>query len=161
MKRFGGGFALMLRIYGFFYALLYTLALAAYLPVYGWRILARGRRGVNLSQRLGRLPECLRAPSDPRRVWVHAVSVGEVNAVEPLVRALLEQGCQLFMSTTTDTGQEQARRLLQKPISQGRAATFYFPVDWQWLCRRWIKRMDPQVIVIAETELWPGFLLAS
>ncbi|HSR53812.1 MAG TPA: glycosyltransferase N-terminal domain-containing protein, partial [Acidobacteriota bacterium] len=47
------------------------------------------------------------------------------------------------------------------PISQGRAATFYFPVDWQWLCRRWIKRMDPQVIVIAETELWPGFLLAS
>lgn len=146
----------MLKIAGLLYAFLYTLALGLYLPFYVWRTLLGGRKGLQLSRRLWRLPPSLRQPAPGPKVWVHAVSVGEVNAVEPLVRALAERGVQVFLSTTTDTGQEQARRLFRE-----QASTFYFPVDWQWLYKRILKHLHPRAIVVAETELWPGLLLAA
>ncbi len=154
----------MLRIGLFFYSVVYSLAFCLYLPYYLWRIRFRERSGVDLAQRMGRFPGFLResrgctSPS----VWVHAVSVGEVNAVRPLADKLIErftetQSAQsVFVTTTTDTGQSLARR-----IFEGRAEVFYFPIDWQWACRRFLKRLRPSLVLLTETELWPGFLFSA
>ena len=154
----------MLRIALLVYSVLYTVAFCLYLPYYLWRIRFRERSGVDLGQRMGRLPECLRKPRHPAlpAVWLHAVSVGEVNAARPLAERLIEGTAQaqkaqsLFVTTTTDTGQNLARR-----IFKGRAKVFYFPVDWQWTCRRFLKRLRPSVVLLTETELWPGFLFSA
>lgn len=154
----------MLRIALIFYSLLYTLAFLIYLPYYLWRIRFRERSGVDLWQRMGRLPQCLRTPRQDgaSAIWLHAVSVGEVNAARPLAERLIGKATQtqraqrLFVTTTTDTGQELARR-----IFEGRAEVFYFPIDWQWVCRRFLKRVRPSAVILTETELWPGFLYSA
>ncbi len=141
----------------FLYSLAYTLAFLAYLPVYLWRMRFAGRGGIDLLQRLGRFPS-FAADSQPlnRPLWIHAVSVGEVNAMKPLIEELDLPCERLLISTTTNTGQEQARRLFRE-----RARTFYFPLDWGWTCRRFLRRFRPAAVVLAETELWPGFLNAA
>lgn len=98
-------------------------------------------------------------PSPPRarpRLWVHAVSVGEVNSIRPLIDALNLKSSQLCVSTTTETGQRLARRLFRD-----RARIFYFPLDWPWLCRRYLQSLNPAAVLVVETEIWPGFIAAA
>jgi len=154
----------MLRIALIIYSLLYSLAFLVYLPYYLWRIRFRERSGVDLVQRMGRWPQCLRKPrqDSATAIWLHAVSVGEVNAARPLAERLIGKATEaqrermLFVTTTTDTGQELARRFFD-----GRAEVFYFPIDWQWACRRFLKRVRPSAVLLTETELWPGFLYSA
>lgn len=98
--------------------------------------------------------------SSPRtpgaRLWVHAVSVGEVNSIRPLIDALNLESSQLCISTTTETGQRLARRLFRD-----RARIFYFPLDWPWLCRKYLRSLNPAAVLVVETEIWPGFIVAA
>lgn len=136
------------------YSLLYTAALALYFPFYWYRVRFRERQGVDLGQRLGRLPESFaRRPQDGPVIWLHAVSVGEVNAMSSLVETLAPGPDRLFISTTTDTGQEQAQRRFG-----GMAQCFYFPVDFGWTCRRFLKSLRPTLVILAEGEFWPRFV---
>src|SRR5439155_14002385 len=88
-------------------------------------------------------------------VWVHAVSVGEVKAVEKLVERLRGQfpGKPLVVSTATPTGQQLARE--RRDVIDH---TFYFPIDLPFCVRRAVDRVNPQMVIIAETEIWPNFL---
>ena len=88
-------------------------------------------------------------------IWIHAVSVGEVLASKPLVEALKRQfpGRALFVSTTTETGQRLARTRLQ--CADG---IFYFPLDWVVPVRKALKSIQPALVIIMETEIWPNFL---
>jgi 3-deoxy-D-manno-octulosonic-acid transferase len=142
----------MRRLFLTLYSVLYTLGFVIYLPFYYWRARREGRR-LHLAARLG---QRVNWPGAPRQtletVWIHAVSVGEVNAIKPLVERLSE-GRQLFISTTTETGQRLARQLYQS-----RASLLYFPLDWRWSCRRCLERIRPDLVLIAETEIWPNFL---
>lgn len=97
----------------------------------------------------------LRLPQLRGAIWVHAVSVGEVQAVEKLVERLRQQfpGRPLVVSTTTPTGQELARR--RRDIIDH---TFYFPIDLPFCVRSAVDRIDPLMVIIAETEIWPNFL---
>ena len=86
-------------------------------------------------------------------IWVHAVSVGEVAAVAGLVEELRRGSpCRIVVSTTTDTGQALARNRF------GEANVFYFPLDFAFAIRPYLRALRPEMVVIAETEFWPNFI---
>ena len=147
------------------YRLLTALSMtvvAPYFAVRGWR----RREGAGVwRQRMGELPPEMQAqrgsavtPRDDGNcgpLWVHAVSVGEVLAASPLVEGLKRKfpGRAVFVSTTTETGQRLARERLK-----GVESIFYFPVDWEVPVRRALRTIQPAMVIIMETEIWPNFL---
>jgi 3-deoxy-D-manno-octulosonic-acid transferase len=136
--------------------------LAPYYALRGWR---RGEPGSALGERLGRLPREITARAAARAgagdvssggaIWIHAVSVGEVLAAKPLLDGLKLQfpSRAVFVSTTTETGQRLARERLQAAD-----AIFYFPLDWIVPVRRALGAMQPAMVIVMETEIWPNFL---
>ncbi len=138
------------------YSILYTFLLIFYLPLFVYRVLVQGKDPSIFFKRIWAPP--LRNSSDPAQpsLWIHAVSVGEVKAIEPLVEALTLNRDQLFISTITDTGQSLARSRFQD-----RACVFYFPFDWRWICHLYLRRLSPTCVLLAETEIWPGFISAA
>src|SRR5271170_2534864 len=114
-----------------------------------------GKYHAGLAERLGRVASRLQLPGKEERViWVHAVSVGEVLAVAGLVEELRRRfpQHQIFVSTTTDTGQVLARKRF------GDGNVFYFPLDFAFAIRPYLRALRPQLMVIAETEFWPNFM---
>jgi 3-deoxy-D-manno-octulosonic-acid transferase len=104
-----------------------------------------------LKDRLG----FLTIPELKGSVWIHAVSVGEVKSVRKLTEKLrvLYPGRPLILSTITPTGQELAR------TTAGLADhVFFFPLDLPGAIRRTLDRVNPELVLIAETEIWPNFL---
>ncbi len=101
------------------------------------------------------VPEALKSTSP--RFWIHAVSVGEVMAARPVARALKSTfpDCGIVVSTTTDTGQDAARQGVERGEF---AATFFFPLDFDWTVQRVFKVVQPDAGLLLETELWPNFL---
>ncbi len=143
-------------LWRFLYPLLYFLAVLLYWP---WqRTRGRGKSPAPLLERAGRLPAALAGSPvpDERRLWIHAVSVGEVNVVKPLVDRLDLPAARLALSTVTTTGQQLARQLYAE-----RATVFYFPLDFRFSCRRYLSAVQPAVVALTETELWPGFILEA
>jgi 3-deoxy-D-manno-octulosonic-acid transferase len=138
----------------FFYNLALLAALVAGAPWWLWRIATTSKYREGLAQRLGRIPASLRK-ADPRpAIWLHAVSVGEVLAVSRLVQeidaAFPEH--RVLISTTTRTGQALARTRF------GADRVFYCPLDLPWAVRRYLNAIEPQMLVLAETEFWPNLL---
>jgi 3-deoxy-D-manno-octulosonic-acid transferase len=138
--------------------LLYSALLAAgllvTLPYWLWQMSRHGKYHAGLSQRMGRVPERLASQPDRPVVWIHAVSVGEVLAVSGLVSELRRRYAQhrVVVSTTTDTGQKLAGQHF------GEENVFYFPMDFGFAIRPYLRVLQPELIVIAETEFWPNFL---
>jgi 3-deoxy-D-manno-octulosonic-acid transferase len=138
--------------------LLYNLILLPILvPTLLWRLLVRGKSREGLAERFGRVPE-LGPPPAGGRIWVHAVSMGETVAAQPVFAALRAAlpTAEILVSTITPTGQAQARRSL--PAA---ALHFYFPFDVPWVVRRVLRRLRPTVIVLMEAEVWPNLLGAA
>jgi 3-deoxy-D-manno-octulosonic-acid transferase len=106
-----------------------------------------------LGERLGRVPRRLANRSQPA-IWIHAVSVGEVLAVSGLVAELKKRlpNHTVVVSTTTDTGQQLARSRF------GDENVFYVPLDFGFAIRPYLKRLRPELMVVAETEFWPNLL---
>jgi 3-deoxy-D-manno-octulosonic-acid transferase len=107
----------------------------------------------------GACPELAEGASRPlsprdRVIWVHAVSLGEVLAVSGLVEQIRQAFPQhrVLVSTTTDTGQALARKRF------GEANVFYFPMDFAFAIRPYLRALQPELVVLAETEFWPNFL---
>ena len=125
------------------------------LPYFAYQSIRHGKYGASFRERLGRLPEALRSDDRPT-LWVHAVSVGEFLAAGPLIAGLRESfaSWRIVVSTTTMTGQTLAR------ASQpgGFDGVFYFPFDWAFCARRALDHINPSLVIILETELWPNFL---
>ena len=125
------------------------------LPYWLVEMARHGKYRKGLGERMGRVPGRLRLPgAEERAIWVHAVSVGEVLAVAGLVEGLQRRfpRHRIFISTTTDTGQSLARKRF------GEASVFYFPMDFTFAIRPYMKALRPQLVVVAETEFWPNFL---
>ena len=133
------------------YTCLLGILVLLYAPVFVVRRLLTQRTGVGLLQRLGYRSAGL--PPGPR-CWIHAVSVGEVMAVIPLVNALRRRWPELHpvVSTVTPTGAQVVRDRLA-------AATHrYFPLDFPGAVRRALAAIQPKFFIALETELWPNFL---
>src|SRR5688572_2911665 len=132
--------------------LVYTFLLyAGLLLALPWYVLKSRKYFPSLKDRLG----FLQIPKLQRSVWVHAVSVGEVKSVRKLVEKLRSTHSDqpLVLSTITPAGQELARST--KDLADH---VFYFPVDLPGAIRRTLDRVNPELVVIAETEIWPNFL---
>jgi 3-deoxy-D-manno-octulosonic-acid transferase len=135
----------------FLYSFLFTIGFVALIPLF---ILRRGKYAAGFWQRLGFLPEF---ETDGKKVlWLHCVSVGETNAARPLVKELIENFPEyaLVVSTTTKTGQNLAREIFKTEA----ALVFYFPFDWKFTVRRALRKINPSVVLLMETELWFNFL---
>ena len=140
---------------GFYNALLLATALFA-APYYGAKMLLTGKYRKSLGPKFGRIaPETAPGWQGSPRIWVHAVSVGEVTAAAPIVTALRSRfpGACVVLSTSTETGQEMARKLV--PAAN---AHIYYPLDIPGVVRRVVARVNPDIFVPLETELWPNFI---
>ena len=144
------GQALIRRLY----SLGFTLAFILALPYFLIQALRHRKYLSSFPERLGILPREI-GTGPAGGIWVHAVSVGEVLSVLPLIRQIRRRwpGRPLFLSTTSRTGQELARK-----NRQGLAGVFYFPLDWKFAVRRSLNRVRPGLVLILETEIWPNFL---
>ncbi len=136
------------------------LGLALSWPVLAVFLLWRYRSGKSRPgwwERWGRLPETLRRlPDSKPRIWIHAVSVGEVVAAVPILselRARLPE-YEFLLSVVTPGGEEVARQQAAKYVD----AIFYFPFDLPWVARRVVRLLRPEVFVSLESELWPNVL---
>lgn len=140
---------------GLYNALIFTAALFA-IPFYGAKILITGKYRKSLGPKFGLLSEeaASRMTGEPR-IWVHAVSVGEVTAAVPVVASLrsrFPEAC-IVLSTSTETGQEMARKLVSAA-----SVHIYYPLDIPRVVRKVMDSVNPDVFVPVETELWPNFI---
>lgn len=113
----------------------------------------KGKRHPAFMQRLGfGLPK----PDRPV-IWIHAVSVGEVKAAQPLFKALVNKSKEnfFFITTTTATGLAEAKRSLSEAD-----AFAYLPIDFTWLVRRFVKVLNPDHFILVESDFWPNLLTA-
>jgi 3-deoxy-D-manno-octulosonic-acid transferase len=170
----------------FLYSLVLALAMLLSLPYWLYQILRHGKYRTGLAERLGRVPQRLIASeasaaeppqnssaavpaavagacpepaegaSRPRSrvIWIHAVSLGEVLAISGLVEQMRRDypHHRILVSTTTETGQSLARKRF------GEENVFYFPMDFAFAIRPYMRALQPELVVLAETEFWPNFL---
>ena len=140
----------MYLLYSFLTAVVFVVAS----PYFLYQALRYNKYVGSIPQRLGYLPVSFNLDGD-ESIWVHAVSVGEVLSARPLISELRASypKLRLFLSTTTLTGQQLARRSVPDVD-----AVFYFPFDWTITARRTLNVVRPRLFVMTETEIWPNLL---
>ena len=152
--------------------LVYCVALVLVSPVVVYRAIRHGRyrRGIrdklwglspsralqlrNASSGDSRTTGAAAASSTRPLLWLHAVSVGEVNLLPPLIRRLQSErpGLRVVVSTSTDSGYDLA-------VSRfGSDRVFFCPLDFTWSVRRTLRNLNPDAIVLVELELWPNLI---
>jgi 3-deoxy-D-manno-octulosonic-acid transferase len=135
--------------------LIYATLLAACSPLLLYRSLRSGKYRDGWREKfLGRAPHRI---GDRPCVWFHAVSVGEVLLLKPVLKELARRrpGWEAVISTTTRAGLAMARR------SYPDLVTFYAPLDFSWATRRAVSRVRPTVLALVELELWPNLVQAT
>jgi len=131
---------------------IYSLVLLLLSPFVLLRLWRRGSKAPAYRQRWSERFAYI-AAIQGRPIWVHAVSVGETLAAVPLIKHLLSthSDTPLLVTTTTPTGSEQVKRLFGD-----RVLHVYMPYDMNGVIKRFLKRVQPRLLVVMETELWPN-----
>ena len=143
-----------IRIAGWGFNLCYLVAGVLVLPWIVWRAIRQGKYRCGWVEKLW---GCVSAPPKQLgrdRVWIHAVSVGEVLQLGTIVTGLrvARPDWEIVISTTTQTGHAVAREKFPTlPV-------FFFPFDFSWAVSRALQRIQPDMMVFVELELWPNFL---
>jgi 3-deoxy-D-manno-octulosonic-acid transferase len=134
---------------------MYLLAGVAVSPILLYRMIRHGRYRAGWGQRFGKVDR--RDPWKPC-IWLHAVSVGEVNAAQTLIVEMERQfdDFEIVVSTTTDTGYARAGKLFG-----GKWRVFYFPFDLSRVMRRAFQRLNPRLCLLMELEVWPNFVFTA
>jgi 3-deoxy-D-manno-octulosonic-acid transferase len=133
----------------------YLFAICLGLPLIIWSMVFRGKYREGYAQKLfGCVP---RRDGQGPCIWLHAVSVGEVNVLRPLVAQLERRApaARLFISSTTKAGFRLARERF------GRHQVCYCPLDFTWAVKRALRRIRPDLLILAELELWPNLIWTS
>ncbi|MFN6401562.1 MAG: 3-deoxy-D-manno-octulosonic acid transferase [Planctomycetota bacterium] len=142
--------------------LIYAALLLLLLPWILWRSFSKGRYRNGWNQKLfGQLPDLAKNRTErnagqtgPKTIWFHAVSVGELQVIRPLVERATKQWpkAKLLITTSTDSGFELAQKLyIQHAVS-------FAPMDFSWAVSRALDKVQPDMIVLAELELWPNWI---
>lgn len=149
-----------LRLFLVLYTLLFPLAFLLYLPIFVLKLIRRGGWREGFSERFGWFSptkrQALEQLSQP--IWIHAVSVGEVNAALTLIHRWTERepDRQFVLSTTTTTGQALARRRAPENVTP-----IYFPLDFYPCTRAALNRVKPAMLVLFEVEIWPAMIVLA
>jgi 3-deoxy-D-manno-octulosonic-acid transferase len=138
----------------FLYSVVTGVLFLLALPYFFWKGRATGKYLRTFGERMGRLPVYLNVDGE-RSIWIHAVSVGEVLAARTLVEPMRRRaaGRRLFLSTTTMTGKAVAEK-----HAVGLDGLFYAPFDWPHPVRASLETLNPDLLVLVETELWPNLI---
>ena len=139
---------------------LYTAVLALVAPLFWWQLARRARReGGNWQvlhpHRFGRRWQCHTVPAP---VWVHAVSLGETRAAEPLLAALLARGLPVLLTHTTATARDAAAARFADAIRDGQLQQAWLPYDFPGATRRFLAAARPRVLLLIEREIWPNLM---
>jgi 3-deoxy-D-manno-octulosonic-acid transferase len=135
---------------------LFLVFFAVSSPYYFMRLRRRGDWIAGFGQRFARYgPEVKQALTNRHVIWLHAVSVGEVNLCTQLIAALEPRvpNVKIVVSCTTTTGMAELRRRLPTHVTK-----IYYPVDRRKYVRHALASINPQAIVLVEAEIWPNFL---
>lgn len=133
--------------------IIYTILLFFLTPFILLRLLWRARRVSAYAQRWSERFGFAATVQGPMDVWFHAVSLGEVNVIAPLVKALQVDYPEkrILITTGTPTGSLRVKQLFAETVSHT-----YVPFDYPFAVKRFLKQMRPKVLIIAETEIWPN-----
>jgi 3-deoxy-D-manno-octulosonic-acid transferase len=158
--RFGlelqGVFSFMEAVWHWIYNLLFVLGFVLSAPWYFLKLWRRGNWRRGFGQRFARYGGHVRHAVTNRQVlWLHAVSVGEVNLCTQLIRALEPRlpNVKIVVSTTTTTGMGELEKRLPSHILK-----IYYPIDFPKYVRKAIAVLHPVAVVLVEAEIWPNFL---
>lgn len=134
---------------------LFLPALLLALPYYGWRMWRRGGYRRDFSHRFGKPRNVPPRREGVKRIWIQAVSVGELLALDPVLRALADDpAVEVVLTTTTSTG----RQVLEDRYAGITVWRGIFPLDaWPFAAAAW-RRLRPDLVVLMESELWPEHL---
>ena len=145
----------MSRVVSWLLNLFYVALLVVCAPLILWAAVRTGKYRDGYRQKfLGFVP---RREGDAICIWIHAVSVGEVNLIATLLCTLRSRhpDWQFVVSTTSRTGYELACK------KYADLTVFYCPLDFSWAVRTALRRIRPSLLVLAELELWPNLILAA
>ena len=142
---------------------MYALCLYVLLPIVPLYLLWRGRKQPEYRQHWAERFACYRQPRiapQKRRVWLHAVSLGETRATAPLVHAFFAQNtdAHIILTHTTPTGRASGQELFAPYLQDGRMTQVYAPYDLNPLLNRFFKTFAPTDVWIMETEVWPNLM---
>jgi 3-deoxy-D-manno-octulosonic-acid transferase len=134
------------------YRIIFLPALMLSAPFYLRRMRRRGGYGGHFTQRFGAHRGLPAKRPGVKRVWLQAVSVGEMLAIAPMLEALAKQGdAEVYLTTTTSTGY----RLAKERYAALTIGIAYFPIDWWLFSRRAWRHIDPDLVILTEGERWP------
>lgn len=142
----------MFFLYNF---LLYLLLLVLW-PILVLDLLFRKKHRKGILQKSGSLPPSVLEPLEGEPpIWLHGVSVGEVNSLLPMIGALKQKypESKMVLSASTATGHSFAKEKAKQVD-----AIIYFPFDLTFICKKVINRINPKLVIISEKEIWPNFL---
>ena len=136
----------------------YSLLLAIIAQLYRLRVFLRSRHEpdyeLEVAQRFGKLP----ATTLKNPVWIHAVSVGETNAAQPIIQHLLNMGLPVLVTNTTRTGAARVKTLFAENIQNNQLEQHFLPIDTASLMNEFIDLHQPRALLLIETEIWPNLL---
>ncbi|PYJ80583.1 MAG: 3-deoxy-D-manno-octulosonic acid transferase, partial [Verrucomicrobia bacterium] len=138
------------------YNILFAIFLCISAPYYFLKMWRRGNWRRGFRQRFGRYDAQLKQTLTNRHVlWMHAVSVGEVNVCTQLIRALEPRvpNLKILVSTTTSTGMGELQRKLPSHVEK-----VYYPIDYRKCVCRALSMIHPKAVVLVEAEIWPNFI---
>jgi 3-deoxy-D-manno-octulosonic-acid transferase len=138
------------------YNILFTIFFAISSPYYFWKMWRRGNWREGFAQRFGKYDHKLKQRMTNRHtLWLHAVSVGEVNLSTQLIKALEVRvpNLKIVVSTTTSTGMGELAKKLPAHVER-----IYYPVDRRKCVQRALGVINPEVVVLVENEIWPNFV---
>lgn len=148
----------------------YTLALRALAPLVWlwmarrakraggeWQIFSPERFGRNAANHSAAVADA----TAPAPVWVHAVSLGETRAAQPLLQALLDHGLPVLLTHITATGRAEGARLFADAIARGQLRQAWLPYDFPGATRRFLAANTPRCGLLIEREIWPNLLAAA
>jgi 3-deoxy-D-manno-octulosonic-acid transferase len=138
----------------------YQLGWHLLLPIVLLRLWWRGRKDSGyreaIAERFG-----FNQGIEPGAIWIHAVSVGETRAAQPMIEAYLQQGKSILLTCMTPNGRRTGAAIFADAIAQGCLQQVYLPYDLCWSVERFLKRAQPEMGLFMETEAWPTIVFRA